>query len=110
MCAVHDPSVAQEGDTSPEDWGGDDFLISSPVFWGGIAVTPRRRGQTSKGFQNAFKNRDNRENRRYFGSSYFSVTSPRPAILPVAVLPGGTNWQATMLPLDTNMPFLRVLP
>jgi hypothetical protein len=46
----------------------------------------------------------------YAGSSYLSVTSPSPSILPVAVLPGGTNWQATMLPLETNMPFLSVLP
>src|SRR5262249_55283873 len=46
----------------------------------------------------------------YLGSSYFSETSPSPAILPVAVLPGGTNWQATMLPLETIMPFFNVLP
>jgi hypothetical protein len=44
------------------------------------------------------------------GSSYFSVTSPSPSILPTAVLPGGTNWQATMLPVETIMPFFRVLP
>ena len=43
------------------------------------------------------------------GSSYFSVTSPRPSILPMAVLPGGTNWQATMLPVETIMPFFRRL-
>ena len=55
-------------------------------------------------------NRIKAEKTASYFSSYFSVTSPRPAILPVAVLPGGTNWQATMLPLDTNMPFFRVLP
>src|SRR6185437_4080265 len=46
----------------------------------------------------------------YWGSLYFRVTSPRPSILPTAVLPGGTNWHATMLPDDTIMPFLRRLP
>ena len=28
----------------------------------------------------------------------------------MAVLPGGTNWQATMLPVETIMPFFSVLP
>ena len=32
-----------------------------------------------------------RQKENYFGSSYFSVTSPSPSILPKAVLPGGTN-------------------
>ncbi len=44
------------------------------------------------------------------GSLYLSVTSPSPSILPVAVLPGGTNWQATMLPVETIMPFFSRLP
>ena len=29
---------------------------------------------------------------------------------PTAVLLGGTNWQATMLPDETIMPFFSVLP
>ena len=29
---------------------------------------------------------------------------------PTAVLPGGTNWQATMLPVETIIPFFRDLP
>jgi len=44
------------------------------------------------------------------GSSYFSVTVAQAFDPADGGAAGGTNWQATMLPLDTIMPFLSRLP